>query len=508
MIGQRELTADDYLAILRRRKWILVVCTVVGSVLGFLSYRVLPKRYVSETVVLVEQPTVPEDYVKSVVNEDITQRLSTMQQQILSRSRLEPIIDKFGLYQEDRNRIPIEDLVERLQKSITVTPMQSVTDTRQLPGFSVQVTFSDPKLAQNICGDVTSMFMEQNLQDRQQLAQNTTDFLSTQVNDARNQLDSQDKKLAAFKRQYMGELPDDQQTNLSLLAGLNTQLDANTQALGRAEQDKAFAQSMLSQQIASWESSQAGHDPETLEKQLADLQNQLITLQARYTDDYPDVIKVKNDIAQLKKKISASDNSPVDAKQSDKPAIEPPQVEQLRAQIHQYDSVIKERTAEQQNIQKQISLYQSRIQLSPVVEEQYKELTRDYQTALQFYNDLLTKRSQSEMATDLERRQESEQFQVLDPPNLPDQPSFPKRPLCILGGIGGGLGLGIGIILLLEMKDTSIRAEKDIEFFLKLPTLALIPSVEAAVNGKSAGFLSKLRSRKANLSLEARDPHV
>ncbi len=481
MIGQRQLTFDDYWAILRRRRWVLAIPTVLGAVIAYLISLTLPNQYTSQTLVLVTQPTVPESYVKPVVTEDLNQRLATMQEQILSRSRLEPIIQRFGLYKDEINRVPMEDLVDRLRKTIVVTPVEPMAETkaRDLPGFYVNVTANDGRLAQEICAEVTSMFMEENLRLRQEQAEDTTQFLSKQLEGAKAKLDEQDEKLAVFKRRYIGGLPEDEQTNLGLLTGLNTQLDTANQALSRAQQDKSFTESMLSQQMAAWQASQSGHNPQTLEKDLSDLQNQLVSLQARYTDDHPDVIKVKNDIAQLRKKLAVTDaqNASDAQKQNEKPAAEPAQIQQLRAQIHQYEQIIREKSAQQEEIQQQIKLYQGRVQLSPMVEQQYKQLTRDYQTALDLYNDLLRKRSQSAMATDLERRQQSEQFRVLDPASLPQKPSYPNRPLFALGGLGGGLALGIGVAFVLEMRDTTLRTERDVEFFLKVPTLALVPSV-------------------------------
>jgi polysaccharide chain length determinant protein (PEP-CTERM system associated) len=479
---QRELTPQDYIAMLRRR-WVLIVAlTIVGPTLAYGVSRFLPNRYKSQTLVLVEQPTVPSDFVKPVDTSDISQRLASMQQQILSRTRLEPVIRQFGLYPNEINQKPMEDLVAQLQKAIEVTPVLPMAEIRSkdLPGFYVNVTMDNPQTAQEVCTAVTSMFIEQNLHLRQQHSEDTTQFLAQQLTEAKAKLDEQDSKLAAFKSRYLGSLPDEEKTNLNLLMGLTSQLDAATEALARAQQDKGFAESMLTQQIAAWQAMQTGHNPETLEQQLGLLQTQLASLRSRYTDDYPDVIKAKNEIAVLKKKIAESEaqKKTAGADKEMKTTVEPLQITQLRAQIHTFDQVIAEKTREQDQIKQQIKVFQARVQSSPAIEQQYKQLTRDYQTALDFYNDLLKKRDQSAMATDLERRQEGEQFRVLDPANLPDKPSFPNRPLFALGGLGGGLGLGLGLAFLLEMRNTSLRTERDVEFSLHLPVLAMIPAIE------------------------------
>src|ERR1700723_1922708 len=474
-MAQRELTPADYLAILKRHWVLILICTIVGGPLAYGVSRMLPVKYKSQTLVLVEQQSVSQEIGRSVDTVEIGQRLASMQQQILSRSRLEPIIRQYGLFQSDARKATADDLVVRLQRAIEVTPVLPMAETRShdLPGFNIAVTLDNPRTAQEVCTAVTSMFIEENLKSRQQHSEETTQFLSQQLVDAKAALDEQDAKLAAFKSHYMGALPDEEQTNLNLLTGLTSQLDAATQALARAQQDKSFAESMLSQQEASWQASQTGHNPATMEQQLIALQTQLASLQARYTDDYPDVIKTKADIAAMQKKM-AETNSQAGAQEPSnnlKTSIEPPQIQQLRAQVHNYDQVIGEKTREQEQIKQQIRLYQDRIQSSPAVEQQYKELTRGYQTALDSYNDLLKKRQESSMATQLEHDQQGELLRVLDPANLPTAPSFPNRPLFALGGLGGGLALGLGLSFFMEMKDSSFKTERDVEVALQLPVL-------------------------------------
>jgi polysaccharide chain length determinant protein (PEP-CTERM system associated) len=386
-----------------------------------------------------------------------------------------------------------------------VTPIQPMTDTtRDLPGFFVNVTMDNPHTAQAVCSDVTNLFIAESLKVQNQRSAQTTDFLSQQLAGAKASLDAQDAKLAAFKMRNIGSLPDQEQTNLNVLTSLTTQLDAATQALSRAEQDKAFAESMLNQQLAAWQaSSQVGGDPSTLQQQLVALQLKLANLQSQYTDQYPDVIKTKADITALKKRIAASESAPVVPK-STKIVAEPQQITQLRAQVHAATQTVAEKTKEQERIKQQIAMYQNRVQASPVVEEQYKELTRGYQTALDAYSDLLKKRDASLMAQTLTEQQEGEQFTLLDPANLPDRPSVPRPKLFAAGGLAGGLGLGLGLAFLLEMQDTSIRNERDVEFILHLPVLAMIPEVEPDSGRVERASTSKKASVDSGLGLHAR----
>jgi polysaccharide chain length determinant protein (PEP-CTERM system associated) len=494
------MSVEDYVGVLRRHVWQIVIPILVMPVLAYGVSLLLPERYTSQTLVLVEQQKVPAAIVQSMVTDQLNERLGTMQQQILSRTKLQPIIERLGLYKRDRAaNMPMEDLVAEMRMAIKVSTVKPMVASRQgeVPGFIIAFDSDDARTAQLVCTEITSMFIEENLKLRTQRADSTTEFLQKQVEEAKQKLDEKDQRVADFKRRFLGQLPGQEQSNMNILMGLSQQLEAVNQLLSRTHQDKTYAESLLAQQVAAWESSQQGNNPQTLETQLAALQNQLIILEARYTPDHPDVTKMKADIAQLKRKIDEA-NASGKAKPSDEEKAtqaklnEPPQIQQLRGQIYQYEVTLKEKTRDQERIQEQLKVYRGRVELSPLVEQQYNEILRDYTTAQQFYDDLMKKRGTSEVAADLERRQQSEQFRVMDPPNLPVNPTFPNRLLFAGGGLGGGMVIGLAITLLLELKDKSIRTEADIEALLQLPTLALIPSVTESA-GRGRGLLSRIR---------------
>jgi polysaccharide chain length determinant protein (PEP-CTERM system associated) len=503
---RREITLDDALSIVRRWWPLLLALSLIGGGSGYAISQVLPKKFTSQTLVLVQGPTVLTDYVRPVVSDDINQRLAAMQQQILSRSRLEPVIKELNLFPAESPGLPTEELVDRLRKAVTISPIHPMAETRaqNLPGFTISVVFNEPRIAQQICSRITSMFLEENVQLRHDQAEQTTDFLVTELNDAKAKLDEQDAKFAVFKARYIGSLPDEEQRNLNILTGLTSQLEAATQTLDRAQQDKNFVESQLSQQLAAQQATENGRNPAQAQELLLVLQSRLADLQSKYTDDYPDVVTAKNNIAALKKKILETEELQKTAP-PDKPvkaAAEPPQIQQLRVQLYQYNQMIKEKAALQEEVQKQIRLYQARVQSSPVIEQEYKQLTRDYQTALGFYTELLAKKQQSQMAANLDRRQQGEQFRVLDSANLPDNPSFPKMPLFVAEGFGGGLALGVGIIVLLEALDTSLKSERDVEVTLNLPVIAMIPTLRDGQNGTPSGT-SRLRPYRSREKMKA-----
>ena len=486
MIRSGELSISEVKRILGRYWWIPLLTVIAGATLALGATAFLPKKFTSQTLVLVDQPTVSPDLVKPVVTEATNQRLASMQEQILSRSRLQPIIEKFGLYPSEREKVHMEDLVAKLRAAIDITPLAPMqgTQNRQLPGFHVNVTFDNPQIAQRICSEITTMFMEQNAKDINAQGTQTTEFFTQHVEEAKRNLDEQDAKLADFKKKYMGSLPDEEPRNLSLLTGMNSQLDAITQAVNRAQQDKVMNESLLSTQLANWKAVKTGDTPtETLDQQLSTLQDQLSNLQSRYTSDHTDVIKTRNQIEKLKMRMAEAPKGGSTPTNAQTTGIEPLQIQQLRAKVRQDDLNIADLVKRQGQIQSQINVLQGRIQSTPAVEQQFKELTRNYQSALDFYNDLLKKHDQAAISSDLNRQQQGEHFNVLDPASLPMTPSFPKKTVFAGAGFGGGLALGLAILYLLAALDSSMHTERDVELCLKLPVLAMVPSVEPAGRG-------------------------
>lgn len=503
MLGHRPLTPEDYAAILKRRWWVIAIPVAILPIVAYVATFFIPPQYVSQTLVLVEQQKVPESYVKPVITEDLNSRLATMKEQILSRSRLAPIIERFNLYAN--KGLSMDDRIDLARKGIGIRPIQSDM-TQGLPGFFISFTASDPRTAQLVCGEITSLFVSENLHARETSAEGTNQFLKGQLDDAKAKLDEQAAKLAKFQQTYAGRLPDEESTNLNMMGTLSTQLDATTQALTRSEQDKSYADAMLAQQVAAQNaqaSSEHGASPGGQQAQLQQLEEEESQLLARYTEDYPDVIAVRRKIKDLQAamaKAPAPSKAPVSTAPSRNDSAA---VQQLRAQIHAMDIGIAQKKAEQGRLQGQLRTYQDRISSSPAVQEEYKAITRDTQSAQQFYDDLLNKMHEAEMGTDLERRQQGEQFTVMDEPNLPESPAFPKRGVFVSGGLAGGLALGLLLTGLMEYKNTALRSERDIWEFTKLPTLAVI-EFSSELKQLEAGRRSWFRRRKPDVAAGSR----
>lgn len=490
MIRNGEITMSEAKRILRKYWWILPLTLVSGGALGLGVTFFLPKKFTSQSRIQIHEQSVSSDLVKPILTEQTSQRVASMQEQILSRTQLQGIVEKFGLYPSERGKVHMEDLVLELRKAIEVTPpdttLTAQQQNRQLPGFYINVTFDNPEVAQRICSEVTTKFLEQNAKYMNDTSVKAVDFLGQQADDAKTKLDEQDQKLAEFKKKYMGSLPDQEQQNMTLLATMSSQLEANTQAISRAQEERAMNESLLDTQLANWKVVRSGDAaPETLDQQLTMLQEQLSSLQSKYTPEHPDVIKTKNQIEQLKKRMGEAP-TPKPAGNTRAGEIEPPVIQQLRAKLKQDDLNIADLTKRGNQVQGQISVLQGRLQLSPAVEQQYKELMRSYQSASEFYNDLLKRRDQAAVARDLSKEQQGEQFSMEDPPSLPMTPSFPKKVVFAGVGLGGGLAMGVALLYLLAALDSSMHTERDVELCLKVPVLTLVPTIDPAAMARSS----------------------
>jgi polysaccharide chain length determinant protein (PEP-CTERM system associated) len=477
MLGHRTLNVEDYLSILKRRWWMIALPAVLFPIVAYAITFFIQPTYVSQTLVLIEQQRVPNDFVPSVVNENLDSRLASMKEQILSRSSIQPIIEKYNLYANQH--LSMDGRIDLARTSIDIKPIHSdISRSDGLPGFFIYFTANDPHTAQLVCGEVQSLFVKQSLLSREATVNETTAFLRNQLQEAKHTLDDQDAKLAAFQEKNSGRLPSDEGNNMNILGTLDTQLDAVTQSVQTMEQNKSVIQAMLAQQSAAQSigpSASPSQAPQVQQLELDRLQAEEADLATHYQPDYPDLKTVRRKIADLRKQMANPAPAPEPSSAST-PSYRPDSasVQQLRAQLRGLELAIDSKHKQQDQLTQQIHSYQARVQSTPQVEAEYKELTRGSQTAQSFYDSLQVKLNQSNMGADLEHRQQGETFRVMDEPNLPDGPTHPKKSVFVGAGLAFGVGLGLLVIAFLEYKDTALRSERDIWAFTQLPTLAVI----------------------------------
>ena len=489
----QEFNLQKYLGIARRRHWHFLIPLFIGWLAVWGASWVLPSRYRSGTLILVEQPSMPKDYVTPNVSDDLQERLASITQQILSRTRLLHIIDELNLYAKDRSRLTPDDLVERMRKDIEIELVRD--DRREVTSFNVYYTSSDPHVAQQVTSELTNLFISENEELRQQKSEDTTKFLESQLETARQALAEQEEKVRVFKDQHLGELPTQLAGNLQILTGLQSQLQNEEDALNTAKQQNAYLQSLVEQYRALQRSpkSSDGTAPiglPAIDQELDKLKAQLADLSSHYTDRHPDVRKVKEQIAkteQTRDKIIADlKNKPASTPASgDTPAISQDDVDpresspmlQLQSQLKANQIEITNREHDLVALKAKINEYQGRLNQEPVREQQFADLTRGYEQSKANYDDLLKKKNSSQMATSMELLQEGEHFRMIDPPSLPAKPDFPNRlKLC---GMGLGIGLALGAVFAggAEFMDDRLYAEKEIKDLLPVTVMAEIPAI-------------------------------
>ena len=478
----------DFVNLALRRKWWLLIPAVVISCLTVLIVHHLPRMYQSETMILVEPQKVPADFVKPTVSSDIASRLQAISEVILSRTRLAQIIQKYGLYPEEHGKLTETQLVERMRKDIDVT---TIVDTNErdpkIGGFRITYTGPDPELVQQVTRELASLFIQENVQTRAQQALGTKNFIDSEVQKATQQLQQDENELRNLKLQYMGSLPEQEGANLQELGQLQTMLQTNSDAIARAEQQKTYLSSLI-QAVSQPVAAEAAPSPLATELQHEEVA--LAAAEKRYQPDYPDVIRLKGEVAALRAQIRTSAKGPV-AKASNGASVA-----QMQGQIRSLDQEIAQRQKTQKQIEDRIHGMQARVERLPEVEEKLAGVQREYDTAKENYVSLLQKQDAAAMAAAMEQQAEGEEFRLVDPANLPQVPVTPNVPKLDLLGVMGGLTLGGVLAFAVEMADSSVRNERDLEHYLGSVPLALIPELTEEEE-RSAAWWRRLRRKTA-----------
>ena len=502
-IPRRAMDVEDYIDLARRHKgWIFgpFLFTVVASVVGVYLY---PDNYVSQAVVKIVPQQVPQNMVQSAINQQMSDRINSMAQTIMSRTVLTTIINTFNLYQRERSRMPIEDVIELMKKDIQIAPVASPTGPNdRVPAFAVTFAYENRLLAQRVVQDLVSRFIDENIRNRSNATFQTTQFIKDQLDDAKKQLDDSENKLASFRMQNNGRLPDQVDANMRSLAALQAEATFLNSQISRANQEKLQYESnvrIMKDQLTAMtrDASPGGIAAERKSERLVEAErdvqswdSQLSGLRQHYKDSFPDVQNAiaRLDIARKKRDEIAAEDA---AKKPEGPvatasnAQATREARELDANIRRLQSAIEGRDLEIQDYTKQmkrsaesIKAYQGRIETVPLGEKQYADLMRDRDLAKNRYVDLSEKLGKAEIAQEMEGRKQGETLELLDPASLPTTPTEPKRPLVIAVGAALGLLFGVVIATAREMKDTSLKNLKDVRAYTQMAILGSIPLLE------------------------------
>jgi len=503
----KPFNIHDYIEICLRRIWYIIIPFIIIMAGAILYAFNTPKEYRAATLILVTPQKVPEAFVRPTVTSRIEDRLQSIGQEIMSRTRLEIIISQLKLYQGEVKSSSMEEIVELMRKNIRV-------DIKGKEGyFTISYQGKDPQTVTLVTNKLASLFIEENLKLREQQAQGTSEFLAIELNATKTKLEEQEKEVSQFKRKFMGELPEQRDANLRVLEQLQNHYQRIGESLRAAQDRKLIIQKRLSdfEMMITEPTDREGLRQEktfseeslTLspllsktsnpyEAQLNLLKNQLVELQAKYTDKHPDIMMTKKKIADLEAKIEKNEGDSPETRKGGPSKKEKADVKNhpgyrdLESLLTATNLEIERLREEDAKIKAQLSKYRERIENSTVREQDMTLLTRDYENTKEAYQTLLKKTQEAQQAENLERRQKGEQFKVVDPARIPEKPFKPDIPKILLFGLLLGMGCGFGMAFFKEQNDRSFRDAEDLETTLGFKVLANIPKIEQKIEKKAA----------------------
>jgi protein tyrosine kinase modulator len=485
---------EEYFAIVVRRRWWIVLPLFLTWLAVWGVSWLLPTTYTSDALISAEQEKVSDIYVMENVNVNLQNRLQSTTQKVLSYASLEGIIDRFKLYTTSSRLSGFfkpKDPVDQMRGDIKIELVGAPGYRGEFFTFKIHYSADTPQLAQQVNRELTSLFINENVRAQRQLSENTTAFLDSELADARTKMEEREAEVSAFKAKHAGNLPGQLQSNVQILAGLQAQLASTQHALDTSKQQKIYLESLL-QQYQSAQASLGGDSSvistPALDKVLQDLRLQIQNLRTRYTDDHPDIVALKDEIAKTEALRKQNEAEIVSNKQSGKSTNSidfsvadgvqrgsPTAVMQLQSQLKANQLEIQNEQQNARELESQTAAYQARLNLTPETEQELSVVSRGYDEAKSNYNSLLQKQTQSQLATSLGQQQQGQQFHIIDPSKLPDKPSAPNRFLISLVGLALGTVLGLGLSTVLELTDVRFRQEKDLEGILPARMLVGIP---------------------------------
>jgi succinoglycan biosynthesis transport protein ExoP len=444
-----------------RRKWHVAIPFVLVVAAALAAAYALPEKFRSRTVILVESEKVPDSFVKAMATESASRRLVTLQQEVLSRTRLERLIKEVDPYPGATGG-SMTRMVEALRDNTTVT-------VRGSDAFTISFVHRDPRKAMEVTSRLATLFIEEKSESRGAQVEDAYTFIETQVQEAKQELEGREQALRRYKEQHMGTLPEQLNSNLATLQAL--QLEQQT--IGQSLRAAMERQSAI-------EASPVGAAALAPDPELNQLRTRLAELRLRYTDAHPDVRAVLAQIARIEESMS-------------KPVGTEPAGGRVRDQLEQLRAEVRTLQAKRQEVDGRIAAIQGRVENTPKTEQELATLTRDHQKLQDNYLGLLNKKLDARMSERLEKRWKGEQFRILDPAHFPERRDFPNRMLFALAGLCLGILAGLATAFGAEFLDHSIQTAQELESLLPYKVLATIPDVSRMVDGSARARFREAR---------------
>jgi succinoglycan biosynthesis transport protein ExoP len=507
----RQVSGLDWLlAVWSRRKWLAIVTLAAPLSAAVSLITFLPNMYRSTATVLVDRQQVPETFVQATVTSALETRLHTISQEILSRSRLDALITRFGLYTDLRKRIPSETVIERMRKDIRLELKSAeVRGQREATvAFTISYQGSDPGTVTLVTNTLASFYIEENLKARERQATGTAEFLKVQLEETKKRLDEQEQRVSEFKRRHLGELPQQMDTNLATLERLHAQLRLNADNQLRAVERRQVLSSQLAEagSLVALASMGPGGLAAPPEARLPVLKQELARLRTQFSAKYPDVVALAAEVTALEREVADVQAHEPNGKENlaVRPAAQrTPYVLRLEEALSEAEAEIKILKSEDKRLGAGIASYQARVENVPRREQEFRELSRDYESTREHYHSLLKRHEEAQLAESMEQRQKGEQFRVLDPAVPSPRPAAPNRVQLLVMAVMGSLGLVAGAVALAEKVDSSFHTVDELRAFSEVPVLVSIPRIVTKIDRRLRRWHMRLAVSAAVLGLVA-----
>ena len=518
---------DRLLAIWSRRKWLAIVAFATPLTVGLSFAAFIPRIYRATATVLVDGQQLPEKFVAPTVTSALETRLQTISQEVLSRSRLEELIQRFGLYHELRKQVSSEEVIERMRSDIKLE-LKGVDSKGQrgvTVAFKLSYVGSSPQTVALVTNTLASFYINENLKVRERQAAGTAEFLRVQLEDTRKRLDDQERRVSAFKRRYLGELPQQMDANLATLERLNMQLRLNADGQRRAQERQTFLKAQLDElallkaQLDELALSDAPTAPppqvaDSFDVRLEQLRLELFELRGRYLDTHPDVIQKKAVIAQLMRNVeTAPDKGAPSPGGSEVPSAPPksaPERERIAARainalpakqaLAEAETELKVLKTEDSQLRAAIATYQQRVEKIPQREQEFTELARDYASTRDLYQTLLQRHEEAVIAENMEQRQKGEQFRVIEPAIAPTHPAA-HRVRLVMMTLVLAVGLSAAAVIFAEQVDRSFHTIDELRAHSGAPLLVNIPRTVTDEDARRRRWRFRLAAAAATVGI-------
>ena len=470
------MTPADYINILKRRKWSLILPALVVFLIAVAVAMALPSIYISTSTILIEEQDIPEDFVMTTVNSYVEQRLQSINQRIMSYTKLSEIIKKFNLYPDLRAKETGEEIVEKMREDTQLEPVSTeVVDRRTGRPSAATIAFTlsyegkNPGTVQQVANVLTSLFLTENLQVRETQAKETSAFLESEMDKIKVKLADLEARLANFKNEHIHDLPELMQLNLQSLDRIERDLTLAKEQLRNVIEKKVYYQTQLS----GIEPYMDTEEDLVSQRRLEELKVELVHLTKTFSEEYPDVRKSRAEIEHLKKQLAEAEA----ARKAEKKSPDNPAYINLQTQLTNALAEINVLQHQVEELETSATEYRRRIAATPEVEEAYNALMAERNNTQAKFDDLMRKHMEAGVAQGLEKEQKGERFTLIDPARLPEKPFKPNRLAIMLIGLVLGVGAGIGFAALREFSDDAVRSPDQLELATKFPVLAGIPPI-------------------------------